>query len=163
MGDRVQPGFGPPDTVVNKAITPLAWGAVGVAVDSVMSNRLALAERRRRARPRGSRVLTCFWQAVLGLRWFDAHTAIDALARDPAHLASVRAPVLGRGDRGARGAGPELPEALARTDAVAFVIATARSSLRPVLGEDCQPRGRRQSRDWPHRAPGPSRSGAAPS
>lgn len=29
-----------------------------------------LAERRRRGTPRGSRALTCFWQAVLGLRWF---------------------------------------------------------------------------------------------
>ena len=31
---------------------------------------LLLAERRRRGTPRGSRKLTCYWQAVLGLRWF---------------------------------------------------------------------------------------------
>jgi hypothetical protein len=43
---------------------------------------LLLAERRRRGTPRGSRALTCFWQAVLGLRWFRDRTAADALARD---------------------------------------------------------------------------------
>jgi hypothetical protein len=41
-----------------------------------------LAERRRRGTPRGSRALTCFWQAVLGLRWFRERTTPDALARD---------------------------------------------------------------------------------
>ena len=42
---------------------------------------LLAAERRRRGTPRGSRALTCFWQAVLGLRWFRDRTAPDALAR----------------------------------------------------------------------------------
>ena len=44
--------------------------------------KLLLAERRRRGTPRGSRALTCFWQAVLVLRWFRDRTAADALARD---------------------------------------------------------------------------------
>ena len=44
--------------------------------------RLLLTERRRRGAPNGSRVLSCFWQAVLGLRWFRDRTAPDALARD---------------------------------------------------------------------------------
>ena len=44
--------------------------------------KLLLAERRRRGTPRGSRALTCFWQAVLGVRWFRDRTAADALARD---------------------------------------------------------------------------------
>jgi hypothetical protein len=44
--------------------------------------KLLLAERRRRGTPRGSRALTCFWQAVLGLRWFRDRAAPDALARD---------------------------------------------------------------------------------
>ena len=44
--------------------------------------RLLAAERRRRGTPRGSRALTCFWQAVLGLRWFRDRTSPDALARD---------------------------------------------------------------------------------
>jgi hypothetical protein len=44
--------------------------------------RLLLAERRRRGTPEGSRALTCFWQAVPGLRWFRDRTMPDALARD---------------------------------------------------------------------------------
>jgi DDE superfamily endonuclease len=44
--------------------------------------KLLLAERRRRGTPRGSRALTCLWQAVLGLRWFRDRTSADALARD---------------------------------------------------------------------------------
>ena len=44
--------------------------------------RLLLAERRRRGTPRGSRVLSCFWQAVLGLRWSRDQVTVDALARD---------------------------------------------------------------------------------
>jgi hypothetical protein len=44
--------------------------------------KLLLAERRRRGTPRGSRVLSCFWQAVLGLRWFRDRTTAEALARD---------------------------------------------------------------------------------
>ena len=44
--------------------------------------KLLWAERRRRGTPRGSRALICFWQAVLGLRWFRDRTTCDALARD---------------------------------------------------------------------------------
>src|SRR5437588_1116463 len=44
--------------------------------------KLLLAERRRRGTPRGSRALSCFWQAAVGLRWFRDRTTADALARD---------------------------------------------------------------------------------
>jgi hypothetical protein len=44
--------------------------------------RLLAAERRRRGTRKGSRVLTCFWQAVLGLRWFREDADPAALARD---------------------------------------------------------------------------------
>jgi hypothetical protein len=44
--------------------------------------KLLWAERRRRGTPRGSRALTCFWEAVLALRWFRDRTAPGALARD---------------------------------------------------------------------------------
>ncbi len=44
--------------------------------------KLLLAERRQRGTPRGSRALSCFWQAVLGLRWFRDRTTAEALARD---------------------------------------------------------------------------------
>ena len=42
---------------------------------------LLAAGRRRRGTPRGSRALTCLWQAVLGVRWFGDRTTCDALAR----------------------------------------------------------------------------------
>jgi hypothetical protein len=44
--------------------------------------RLLWAERRRRATPKGSRALTCFYQAVLALRWFRDRTDVAALGRD---------------------------------------------------------------------------------
>ena len=44
--------------------------------------KLLWAERRRRGTPRNSRALTCFWEAVLGLRWFRDRAAPEALARD---------------------------------------------------------------------------------
>jgi hypothetical protein len=45
-------------------------------------SKLLADERRRGGTPRGSRALTCFWQAVLGLRWFRDRTSPEALARD---------------------------------------------------------------------------------
>ncbi len=44
--------------------------------------KLLAAERRRRGTPAGSRALTCFWEAVLALRWFRDRTSPGALARD---------------------------------------------------------------------------------
>ena len=44
--------------------------------------RLLADERRRRGTPRCSRALSCFWQAVLGVRWYRDRTTADALARD---------------------------------------------------------------------------------
>jgi len=44
--------------------------------------RLLQAERRERCTPRDSRALTCFQQAVFGLRWFRENRDVPALARD---------------------------------------------------------------------------------
>ncbi|WP_225991279.1 hypothetical protein [Actinomadura montaniterrae] len=44
--------------------------------------RLLWAERQRRGTPFGSRALTCFWQAVLVLRWFRDRNDPTALRRD---------------------------------------------------------------------------------
>jgi hypothetical protein len=44
--------------------------------------KLLLAERRRRGTPRGSRALSCLWQAVPGVRCFRGRATADALARD---------------------------------------------------------------------------------
>jgi hypothetical protein len=59
--------------------------------------KLLAAERRRR----GSRALSCFWQAVQGLRWFRDRTSPEALAR----AARVRAR-----DRRVRGGAHGLPQ-----------------------------------------------------
>src|SRR5437899_1666818 len=45
-------------------------------------SRLLHAERRRRGTRKNSRALTCFRQAVLGLRWFRQNADVTALARD---------------------------------------------------------------------------------
>ena len=45
-------------------------------------SRLLQIERRRRGTRRNSRALTCFRQAVLGLRWFRENVDVTALARD---------------------------------------------------------------------------------
>jgi hypothetical protein len=44
--------------------------------------KLLAAERHRRGTPAGSRALTCYWEAVLALRWFRDRTSPAALARD---------------------------------------------------------------------------------
>jgi hypothetical protein len=44
--------------------------------------RLLHRERRRRGTRKGSRALTCYWQAVLGLRWFRTGGDKTALGRD---------------------------------------------------------------------------------
>jgi hypothetical protein len=52
-------------------------------------SRLLHIERRRRGTRKNSRALTCFRQAVLGLRWFRQNVEVTALARDhgsPARL-----------------------------------------------------------------------------
>jgi hypothetical protein len=43
---------------------------------------LLRAERRRRDTRTNSRALTCFWQAVLGLRWFHQNADVTTLVRD---------------------------------------------------------------------------------
>jgi hypothetical protein len=67
---------------------------------------LLAAGRGRRGTPKGSRALTCFWQAVPGLRWFRDRTAPDALARDHKISRGHGVPLPGRGHRGARRASP---------------------------------------------------------
>jgi hypothetical protein len=90
----------------------------------MFTTRLLLAERRRRGTPRGSRALTCFWQAVLGLRWFRDRTAIDALAADHGVSRATAYRYVDEVITVLAAEAPELPEALARALAggVAFVI-----------------------------------------
>jgi hypothetical protein len=90
----------------------------------IFTTRLLLAERRRRGTPRGSRALTCFWQAVLGLRWFRDRTAIDALAADHGVSRATAYRYVDEVITVLAAEAPELPEALASalTGGVAFVI-----------------------------------------
>jgi hypothetical protein len=62
--------------------------------------KLLLAERRRRGTPRGSRALTCFWQAVMGLRWFRDRTSPEALAQDHGISRATASRYLGGGHHG---------------------------------------------------------------
>jgi len=91
---------------------------------AMFTSRLLRAERRRRGTPRGSRALTCFWQAVLGLRWFRDRTAIDALARDHGISRATAYRYVDEVIAVLADQAPELPEALARAraDGQAFVI-----------------------------------------
>ena len=82
--------------------------------------RLLAAERRRRGTPRGSRALTCFWQAVLGLRWFRDRTAPDALARDHGISRATAYRYLEEVITVLAGEAPDLREALERARAEGF-------------------------------------------
>jgi hypothetical protein len=76
--------------------------------------KLLLAERRRRGTPRGSRALTCFWQAVVGLRWFRDRTTPDALARDHGISRATAYRYIDEVITVLAGQAPELAEALER-------------------------------------------------
>ncbi len=75
---------------------------------------LLLAERRRRRTPRGSRALTCYWQAVAGLRWFRDHITCDALARDHGISRATAYRYVDEVIAVLAGQAPELAEALQR-------------------------------------------------
>jgi hypothetical protein len=85
---------------------------------------LLAAERRRRGTPQGSRALTCFWQAVLGLRWFRDRTTPDALARDHGISRATAYRYLEEVIEVLAGRAPDLREALerAREDGMPHVI-----------------------------------------
>jgi hypothetical protein len=85
---------------------------------------LLLAERHRRGTPYGSRVLTCFWQAVMGLRWFRDRTTADALARDHGISRATAYRYLDEVIAVLAGQAPDLREALerARGEGLSHVI-----------------------------------------
>jgi hypothetical protein len=74
-----------------------------------------LAERHRRGAPRGSRALACFWEAVLGLRWFRDRTSPDALARDHGISRATAYRYLDEVTTVLAAQAPDLHEALERT------------------------------------------------
>ena len=76
--------------------------------------KILLAERRRRGTPRGSRALSCFWQAVLGLRWFRDRTSVEALARDHSISRATAYRYVDEVITALAGQAPDLHEALKR-------------------------------------------------
>ena len=76
--------------------------------------KLLLAERRRRSTPGGSRALTCFWQAVVGLRWFRDRTTPGAVARDHGISRATAYRYIDEVITVLAGQAPELAEALER-------------------------------------------------
>jgi DDE superfamily endonuclease len=82
--------------------------------------KLLLAERRPRGTPRGSRALSCFWQAVLGLRWFRDRTTADALARDHGISRATAYRYLDEVITVLAAEAPELREALERAEDAGF-------------------------------------------
>ena len=101
--------------------------------------KLLLAERRRRGTPPGSRALSCFWQAVLGLRWFRDRTTADALARDHGTPRATAYRYLDEFITVLAAEAPELREALERASDAGFshVILDGRSS--PPTGARSRP------------------------
>lgn len=96
--------------------------------------RLLLAERRRRGTPEGSRALTCFWQAVLGLRWSRDRTMPDALARDHGISRATAYRYLEEIIAVLADEAPELHEALERAEDAGFSHVILDGRLSPATG-----------------------------
>lgn len=87
-------------------------------------SRLLHAERRRRGTRKNSRALTCFRQAMLGLRWFRQNAEMTALARDHGISRATGYRYLDEIIDVLAGQAPDLHEALenAKADGAAYVI-----------------------------------------
>lgn len=85
---------------------------------------LLRAERRRRGTRKNSRALTCFRQAVLGLRWFRQDVDVTALARDHEVSRATGYRYLDEVIEVLADQAPDLHEALqkAKADGLAYVI-----------------------------------------
>ena len=101
--------------------------------------KLLWAERRRRGTPRGSRALTCFWEAVLGLRWFRDRASPEALARDHGISRATAYRYVDEVIAVLADQAPDLHQALerAKTTALRVWCSTGRSS--PATGAKSQP------------------------
>jgi hypothetical protein len=86
--------------------------------------KLLYARRRELGTPKGSRALTCFYQAVLVLRWFRGATDITALGRDHSISRATAYRYVDEVIQVLAAQAPDLHEALARAraDGLAYVI-----------------------------------------
>ncbi|MFD4814754.1 IS5/IS1182 family transposase, partial [Streptomyces sp. NPDC058418] len=87
-------------------------------------SRLRHIERRRRSTRKNSRALTCFRQAVLGLRWFRQNVEVTALARDHGISRATGYRYLDEVIEVLANQAPDLHEALqkAKADGLAYVV-----------------------------------------
>jgi hypothetical protein len=87
-------------------------------------SRLLHIERRRRGTRKNSRALTCFRQAVLGLRWFRQNVEVTALARDHGISRATGYRYLDEVIEVLANQAPDLHEALqkAKADGLAYVV-----------------------------------------
>jgi hypothetical protein len=85
---------------------------------------LLLTERRQRGTRAGVRKLSCFWQAVMGLRWFRDRTSPDRLACDHGISRATAYRYLDEVIDVLAGQAPDLQEALqhAREQQLAYII-----------------------------------------
>lgn len=98
---------------------------------------LLAAERRERGTRRDSRALTCFHQAVLGLRWFRDNRDIAALARDHGISRATGYRYLAEVIRVLAAQAPDLHEALqqAKDNGASHVIVDGKLFASDRLGE----------------------------
>jgi hypothetical protein len=99
--------------------------------------RLLKAERRMRGTRRGSRALTCFQQAVFGLRWFRQDLDVPLLARDHGISRATGYRYLDEVIMVLAAQAPDLHEALrrAKADGVAHLILDGKLFSTDRLGE----------------------------
>jgi hypothetical protein len=100
-------------------------------------SRLLHAERRLRGTRKGSRALTCFRQAVLGLRWFRQNAEVTALARDCGVSRATGYRYLDEVITVLADQAPDLHEALnrAKADGLPYVILDGKVFSADRLGE----------------------------
>jgi hypothetical protein len=99
--------------------------------------RLLQAERRLRGTRKGTRTLTCFWQAVWGLRWFRDRTDPTALGRDHAVSRATAHRYLDEVITVLAEQSPDLHEALQRAthEGLAYVILDGKTFSTDRCGE----------------------------
>ncbi len=100
-------------------------------------SRLLHAERRRRGTRKNSRALTCFRQAVLGLRWFRQNAEVTALARDHGVSRATGYRYLDEVIDVLADQAPDLHDALeqAKADGLAYVILDGKTFSADRCGE----------------------------
>jgi hypothetical protein len=121
--------------------------------------RLLKAERRERGTRRDSRALTCFQQAVFGLRWFRQNVDVTALARDHGISRATGYRYLDEVITVLAAQAPDLHEALqrAKQDGVTHLILDGKLFSTDRLGEQTTSVKGEQIDTWysgKHREPG---------